>query len=605
MSSPIEDYALIGDLETAALVAKDGSIDWLCWPRFDSGACFAALLGNPENGRWQLCPAGTVRSVHRHYRDDTLILETDVETGDGAVTIIDFMPPREEHSDVVRLVRGQRGRVPMKMELMLRFGYGKHVPWVTQPKRGELRAVAGPQMAVLRTEAPLRGEDLKTVSEFTVRAGETVGFVLTYQESHLGTPRAIDPGLALRQTEEFWREWIRQCCYRGSGAAAVRRSLITLKALTYWRTGGILAAPTASLPEKLGGSRNWDYRFCWLRDASYTLLALIRAGYHSEAGGWLAWLLRAVAGSPDQVQIMYGVGGERELYEREVKWLAGYDHSRPVRVGNAASEQLQLDIYGEVMSAMHYAHYTGHREANAERDLQVALLRHLEKIWRKPDNGIWEMRGPRRHFTHSKVMAWLAFDRAIKSAEQFGLRGPVDRWRAVREEIHEDVCRNGYDAKLGSFVQFYGSRNVDASLLQIAKVGFLPPTDPRVKGTVRAIERELTQDGFVLRYKTDRTQDGLPAGEGTFLICSFWLADNYVLLGQSAKARRLFKKLVELSNDVGLLAEQYDPKEKRMLGNFPQAYSHIALANTAFDLARLPEYPKLKPPRRPAARRAR
>ncbi|HXW55399.1 MAG TPA: glycoside hydrolase family 15 protein [Candidatus Cybelea sp.] len=600
MSSRIEDYALIGDLETAALVAKDGSIDWLCWPRFDSAACFAAMLGSPENGRWQLCPAGPIRSTRRHYRDDTLILETEVETSDGAVTIIDFMPPREEHSDLVRLVRGRRGQVPMKMELSLRFAYGKYVPWVTQPHRGLLRAVAGPQMAVLRTEAPLQGEDLKTFSEFTVRAGETVPFVLTYQESHLGTPRALDPGLALRQTETFWRQWIRQCCYRGSGRAAVRRSLITLKALTYWPTGGILAAPTASLPEKLGGTRNWDYRFCWLRDASYTLLALIRAGYHSEAGEWLAWLLRAVAGSPDQVQIMYGVGGERELYEREVKWLDGYDHSRPVRVGNAASEQLQLDIYGEVMSAMHYAHHAGHQETKAERGLQVALLKHLEKVWRKPDNGIWEMRGPRRHFTHSKVMAWLAFDRAIKSAEQFGLRGPVDRWRAVREEIHQDVCRNGYDAKLGSFVQFYGSKHVDASLLQIAKVGFLPATDPRVKGTVRAIERELAHDGFVLRYKTDQAQDGLPAGEGTFLICSFWLADNYVLMGQRAKASRLFKKLVELCNDVGLLAEEYDPKDKRMLGNFPQAYSHIALAHTAFELAGLPEYPKLKPPRRPA-----
>jgi GH15 family glucan-1,4-alpha-glucosidase len=601
MSSRIEDYALIGDLETAALVAMDGSIDWLCWPRFDSSACFAALLGNPENGRWLLCPAGPVRGAYRRYRDDTLILETEFDTRDGAVTIIDFMPPRERHSDLVRLVRGRRGRVPMKMELVLRFGYGQYEPWVTQANHGLLRAVAGPHLAVLRTEAPLHGEHLKTVSEFTVNAGETVSFILTYQESHLGTPRAVDPGLALRQTEKFWREWIRQCTYGGGGCAAVRRSLITLKALTYWPTGGILAAPTTSLPEKIGGSRNWDYRFCWLRDASYTLLALMRAGDYSEAGEWLAWLLRAVAGNPDQVQIMYGVGGERDLAEREVNWLAGYEDSRPVRVGNAASRQLQLDIYGEVMSAMHYAHHRGHREANAERDLQIALLDHLAKIWRKPDNGIWEMRGPRRHFTHSKVMAWVAFDRAIRSAEQFGLQGPVDRWRAVREEIHEDVCRNGYDTKLGSFVQFYGSKDLDASLLMIAKVGFLPPTDPRIQGTVRAIERELTQDGLVLRYKTEEIEDGLPAGEGVFLICSFWLADNYVLMGQRAKARRLFKKLLELRNDVGLMAEQYDPKHKRMLGNFPQAYSHIALANTAFELAGVPEYPKARPPR-PSAR---
>jgi GH15 family glucan-1,4-alpha-glucosidase len=605
MSSRIEDYGLIGDLETAALVAKNGSIDWLCWPRFDSNACFAALLGGPENGRWQLCPAAPIRRIHRHYRDDTLILETEFETADGAVTLIDFMPPREKHSDVVRLVHCRRGRVPMKMELVLRFDYGKYVPWVTQANRGVLRAIAGPNMAVLRTDVPLRGEDMKTVSEFTVKAGQTVSFALTYQESHLGTPRAIDASIALRQTENFWREWIGQCTYRGRGREAVRRSLITLKALTYWPTGGILAAPTTSLPEKIGGNRNWDYRFCWLRDASYTLLALMRAGDYSEAGEWLEWLLRAVAGSPDQVQIMYGVGGERELTEREVKWLAGYEQSRPVRVGNAASEQLQLDIYGEVMSAMNYAHHGGHREGKAERGLQIALLDHLEKIWREPDNGIWEMRGPRRHFTHSKVMAWLAFDRAIRSAEQFGLKGPVDRWRAVREEIHQDVCGNGYDTKLGSFVQFYGSKDLDASLLMIAKVGFLPPADPRVKGTVRAIERELVQDGLVLRYQTDKVQDGLPAGEGAFLICSFWLADNYVLMGQRAKAKQLFNKLLKLRNDLGLMAEEYDPKDKRMLGNFPQAYSHIALVNTAFDLARVPEYPRQKSRRRTHEQRAR
>jgi GH15 family glucan-1,4-alpha-glucosidase len=594
MSSRIEDYALIGDLETAALVAKNGSIDWLCWPRFDSNACFTALLGTPENGRWQLSPAGPIRRIHRRYRNDTLILETEFETAEGAVIVIDFMPPRAKHSDVIRIVHGKRGRVPIKMELVLRFDYGKFVPWVTQPTRGVLRAIAGPNMAVLHTTAPLHGEDMRTVSEFSVRAGETVSFVLTYQESHLGTPRAIDPQLALRQTEKFWREWVRQCTYRGRGREAVQRSLITLKALTYWPTGGILAAPTTSLPEKIGGTRNWDYRFCWLRDASYTLLTLMRAGNYSEAKEWVQWLLRALAGSPDQVQIMYGVAGERELNERELKWLPGYGNSRPVRVGNAASEQLQLDVYGEVMSTMYYAHHAGHREEHAERDLQIALLNQLEKEWREPDNGIWEMRGPRRHFTHSKVMAWLAFDRAVKSVEQFGLKGPVERWRAVRDEIHADVCRNGYDEKLGSFVQYYGSKDLDASLLMIAKVGFLPPKDPRVKGTVCAIERELMQDGLVLRYRTERGKDGLPAGEAAFLICSFWLADNYVLLGRRAKAKRLFERLLKLRNDVGLMAEEYDPREKRMLGNFPQAYSHIALANTAFDLGQVPEYPKSK-----------
>jgi GH15 family glucan-1,4-alpha-glucosidase len=584
MPSRIEDYALIGDCETAALVGKDGSIDWLCWPRFDSPACFAALLGTPENGRWQLTPAIPVRRVRRHYRKNTLILETDFETSEGAVTVIDFMPLREKHSDLVRLVRGRRGRVPMKMEFIVRCDYGKSVPWVTRANGGALRAIAGPNMMVLRTPTEIRGKDLKTVAEFTVRSGETVPFVLTYAPSHLPLPRAIEPDVALRETERFWSGWIQQCTYRGPWKEAVTRSLITLKALTYWPTGGILAAPTTSLPEHIGGKRNWDYRFCWLRDASYTLLSLLSAGFHSEAAEWRNWLLRAVAGTPEQLQIMYGLAGERQLSEWDVRWLPGYENSRPVRVGNRASEQLQLDVYGEVMSTLCRAHKSGLRQTRPESDLHQALLGHLQKIWRDPDDGIWEMRGPRRQFTHSKVMAWLAFDCAIDGYERFGLRGPVDDWRITRDEIHKEVCEKGFNADLGSFVQYYGSKDLDASLLMIPKVGFLPPTDPRVKGTVRAIEHELLRKGFVLRYKTEEVEDGLPPGEGVFLACSFWLADCYVLLGRHTKAKRLFEKLLGLRNDVGLLAEEFDARDKRMLGNFPQAYSHIALLNTAFNL---------------------
>jgi GH15 family glucan-1,4-alpha-glucosidase len=585
-SPRIEDYALIGDMEAAALVAKDGSIDWLCWPRFDSKACFAALLGDPGNGRWLLAPSIPVKRTRRRYRHETLILETEFETSEGSVTIIDFMPPRERRSDIVRLVRGNRGRVPMKMELILRFDYGRSVPWVTRVKPGVLRAVAGPNMTVLRTRAAIHGEHMKTMAEFTVKAGESVPFVLTYGASHLRLPKPISPQGALRRTERFWHQWIGACKYRGPWKKAVKRSLITLKALTYWPTGGIIASPTTSLPERLGGTRNWDYRFCWLRDASYTLQALLAAGHRGEAADWRNWLLRAIAGSPDQVQIMYGLAGERDLSERELGWLSGYKNSRPVRAGNAAAEQLQVDIYGEVMNALYLAHCGGLQEIHAEEDLQIALLSHLEKIWRKPDNGIWETRGPRRHFTHSKVMAWLAFDRAIKIAERFDCKCPLDHWRAIRKEIHEDVCRNGYDQRLGSFTQYYGSKQLDSSLLMIAKVGFLPPSDPRVKGTVRAIERRLTEKGLALRYRTERTEDGLPPGEGAFLACSFWLADNYLLVGKRAKANRLFRKLLALQNEVGLLSEEYDPKEKLQLGNFPQAFSHIALINTAFDLGR-------------------
>ncbi len=585
MASRIEDYALIGDLEACALVGKDGSVDWLCWPRFDSGACFAALLGDAANGRWLIAPAVPVKRTQRNYRDDTLILETEFETPEGSVTVIDFMPPREKHSDLVRIVRGNRGRVPMKMEFVLRFDYGKSIPWVTRLKSGVLRAVVGPDMTVLRTPAPVRGEDMKTVAEFTVSKGETIPFVLTYNASNRGVPRPIDAEKALQQTEKAWREWMRTCRYRGPWKQAVRRSLITLKALTYWPTGGIVAAATTSLPECIGGKRNWDYRFCWLRDASFTLLALMTAGYQEEASEWRDWLLRAVAGSPQQLQIMYGVAGERDLNEREVHWLAGYENSRPVRIGNAASEQLQLDVYGEVINALYNAHRGGLRETHPEQDLEVAILDHLEHIWRKPDDGIWEMRGPRQHFTQSKVMAWLAFDRAIKVSEHFDCDCPVDRWRAIREQIHEDVCRNGYDAHLGSFVQYYGSKEVDASLLMIAKVGFLPATDPRVKGTVRTIEKQLMSHGLVRRYRTENVEDGLPPGEGAFLACSFWLADNYARMGKRQKAKELFEKLLKLRNEVGLLSEEYDPQGKRHLGNFPQAFSHIALINSAFELS--------------------
>ncbi|MGH9733396.1 MAG: glycoside hydrolase family 15 protein [Candidatus Acidiferrales bacterium] len=586
MACRIEDYALIGDLEAAALVSKEGSIDWLCWPRFDSEACFAAIVGEPENGRWLLAPAGPPKRVRRRYRKDTLILETDFDTDKGSVTVIDCMPPREKHSHVIRLVQGRRGQVPMRMELVLRFDYGKSVPWVTSTKSGVMRAVAGPNMTILRTPVPVRGEHLKTVADFTVKAGETVPFVLTYSASHLAPPKTIDPHTTLQRAEKSWRDWIRTCKYRGPWKDAVKRSLITLKALTYWPTGGIIASPTTSLPEHIGGSRNWDYRFCWLRDASYTLEALMAAGYQTEAADWRDWLLRAIAGSPDQVQILYGLAGERQAPEWEADWLHGYQKSKPVRVGNAASEQLQFDIYGEMMSALYNAHCGGLSETHSEEDLQIALLDHLEKVWREPDDGIWEMRGPRRHFTHSKVMAWAAFDRGIKIGEQFHCKCPLDRWRAIRDEIHEEVSSKGYNEEIASFVQFYGSKEVDASLLMIAKTGFLPASDPRVKGTIRAIERQLLRNGLLLRYRTECTEDGLPPGEGVFLACSFWLADNYLLMGNRAKAKRLFAKLVRIQNDLGLMSEEYDPKAKVMLGNFPQAFSHIALINTAFDLSR-------------------
>ena len=581
----IEDYALIGDCETASLVGRDGSIDWLCWPRFDSGACFAALLGGPEHGHWVIAPAGEVKRNKRRYQKHTLILETDFETAEGAVTIIDFMPIRERHRDLIRIVCGRRGQVPMKMELTLRFDYGRSVPWVTSLDDDTLRAVAGPNMVSLRTPVPLKGEDLKTVSEFTVNEGQRIPFALSYRASHKKLPEPLDIESALQKTEKFWQDWISRCTYNGPWKESVERSLITLKALTYHPTGGIIAAPTTSLPEQLGGKRNWDYRYCWLRDATLTLLMLMDCGYYDEAADWQNWLVRAVAGSPDQVQIIYGLAGERQLTEWEVDWLPGYEGAKPVRVGNAAADQFQLDIYGEVASALHHA-----REGKLPRnepgiELEKTLLDHLEKICQKPDKGIWEVRGPEQQFTHSKVMAWLAFDRAVKSCERFGVRGPVERWRKMRETIHEDVCRKGYDPELGSFVQAYGSKCLDANLLMIGTSGFLPPSDSRFQGTVRAIETRLKRNGFVMRYDTEEVNDGLPVGEGVFLVCSFRLAESYALLGRREDACKLMEELLAVRNDVGLLAEEYDINEKRLVGNFPQAFSHIGLVNAALRIS--------------------
>lgn len=586
MSRRIEDYALIGDCETAALVARNGSIDWLCWPRFDSAACFAALLGTSEHGRWLIAPLAAEQRVTRRYRDDTLVLETEFETAEGAVTLIDFMPLRGVKSDLVRIVKGVRGSVAMHTELLFRFDYGSRVPWVTRLDNGMLRAVAGPDMVVLCASVPLRGEGLKTISRFNVAAGEMHSFVLSYAASHLPEPTPVQPHQALVDTEQFWRGWIRRCCYEGEWREAVTRSLITLKALTYAPTGGLVAAATTSLPERLGGGRNWDYRYCWVRDATLTLLALMDAGYHDEARAWREWLLRAVAGSPSRLQIMYGLAGERRLAEWEVDWLPGYEGSRPVRVGNGAANQIQLDVYGELMDALHQARHGGLVESKGGWQLQKALIAHLETIWEQPDEGIWEVRGGRQHFTHSKVMAWLAFDRVLRTADEFGLPGPLPRWRALRDRIHQQVCELGFDADLGVFVQSYGSKTLDASLLMLPLVGFLPPDDPRMKNTVAAIQRELSVGGLVMRYDTRQTRDGLPPGEGAFLACSFWLADNLALSGRREEARELFEHLLTLRNDVGLLAEEYDPEAKRQLGNFPQAFSHLTLLGTALNLAR-------------------
>jgi GH15 family glucan-1,4-alpha-glucosidase len=584
MPSPIEDYALIGDCLSAGLVARDGSIDWLCFPRFDSGACFAALLGKAEHGRWQIAPKEAVRKTHRRYRQGTLVLETDYETDDGAVRVIDCMPPRSGEPDLVRLVVGRRGTVTMGMDLIIRFDYGSIVPWVRHTERG-LRAVGGPDAILIDTPVEMHGEELTTVAEFTVAAGQEVPFVLMWYRSHEQDPPALDAAKTVRETEQWWREWSSHCTYRGPWRGAVLRSLITLKALTYAPTGGIVAAATTSLPEQLGGVRNWDYRYCWLRDATFTLYALMHAGYHDEAAAWRDWLLRAVAGQPSQLNIMYGLAGERRLPELELDWLPGYEGSRPVRTGNAAHRQFQLDVFGEVMDSLHLARRAGvDGEENAWR-VQRTLLGYLETAWKEPDEGIWEVRGPRRHFTHSKVMAWVAFDRMITSAERFGLDGPVQRWREFRTAIHEEVCLKGFDASRNSFVQSYGARELDASLLMIPLVGFLPASDPRVAGTVAAIQRDLMADGFVARYPTESAVDGLPPGEGVFLPCSFWLADSLALMGRQAEARQLYERLLELRNDVGLLSEEYDPRAKRLVGNFPQAFTHVGLVNTAMNLA--------------------
>jgi GH15 family glucan-1,4-alpha-glucosidase len=586
MSIPLEDYALIGDCETAALVSQAGSIDWLCWPRFDSGACFAALLGEPAHGRWLIQPVDPGARATRCYRDSTLILETRVETADGAATVIDFMPPRSANSRIVRLVRGDRGRVQMRTELILRFDYGRTVPWVARLADGTFRAIAGPNMVTLHTPVRLCGHDLVTVGDFEVTAGTTVPFVLTHGYSHLPPPDAIDPQSSVQRTEAFWREWVAASRSDGEWSGAVTRSLITLKALTYAPTGGIVAAPTTSIPEALGGTRNWDYRFCWLRDATLTLLALMNAGYHEEAGAWRDWLLRAAAGAPSQLQIMYGLGGERALSEYQVPWLPGYEGSRPVRIGNAAHGQLQLDVFGEVMDALHQGRRVGLESRAEDWAFQRAMLEHLGAVWNHPDEGLWEVRAAPRHFTYSKVMAWVAFDRGIRAIEASGLDGPLDRWRAVRRAIHEDVCTHGFDAQMGSFVQSYGSKELDASLLLLPTVGFLPPGDRRVRGTIEAVERRLFVDGLLLRYDTQTSDDGLPAGEGAFLACSFWLADAYVLSRRVDEARQLFERLLGLRNNVGLLAEAYDTRTRRLVGNFPQAFSHIALVNTAHNLAR-------------------
>ena len=599
MPSLIEDYALIGDCETAALVGRDGSVDWLCWPRFDSDACFAGLLGAPEHGRWLLAPARTAVRVTRQYRGDTLILETRYENAEGVVLVVDFMPPRTGHSRMVRLVTGERGRVAMRMELALRFGYGATIPWVNRLEDGTLRAIAGPDQVVLRTPAPIHGEDAKTVAEFTVAAGETVPFVLTYVPSHLPPPEPVDPGAALDATERFWTEWSgRARIEEGEQRDAVMRSLVTLKALTYAPTGGIVAAPTTSLPETLGGSRNWDYRFCWLRDATLSLLALMEAGYYDEAGAWRDWLLRAVAGVPAQAQIMYGITGEHRLPEWETDWLPGYEGAKPVRIGNGAHGQIQIDVYGEVMDALYQAQRGGLTSSADAWALQQAFLAHLAEVWREPDRGIWESRQPPRHFTFSKVMAWVAFDRAVKLVREFELPGPAERWEEVAQEIHDDICANGYDAELGSFVQSYGSKWLDGSLLLIPTTGFLPMDDPRIAGTVRAVEGRLLQDGLVMRHDPAEVETGLAHGEGAFLACSFWLADAMVSLGREEEGRRLFKRLLDLCNDVGLLSEQYDVPSKRLVGNFPQAFSHIALINTAHNLARSDTFAR----RRAAAR---
>jgi GH15 family glucan-1,4-alpha-glucosidase len=581
----IDDYGLIGDCETAALVGRDGSIDWLCWPSFDSDACFAALLGSPKNGRWLIAPCDEVKTSSRRYRDKTLILETHFETAEGAVLLIDFMPPRGVASDIVRLVRGIRGRVKLRMELVIRFGFGADIPWVKRTEDGALLAICGQDMTVLRTPVEIRGEDMTTVSDFEVNEGETIPFVLTYGPSHLPLPEPIDPAVALQETEDFWTEWCSHCTYQGESRDLVMRSLITLKALTYAPTGGIVAAPTTSLPEKLGGARNWDYRFCWLRDATFTLLALMNSGYTEEASAWHNWLLRAVAGSPANMQIMYGIMGQRRLLEWEANWLPGYEGAQPVRIGNAAHAQLQLDVYGELIDAFYQSRLAEMKLDEGSWALARTIIEHVEEVWDQSDHGIWERRNSPRHYVFSKVMTWVAIDRAIKGTERFGFDGPLDRWRDLRDTICRSICENGFDTEQNTFVESYGSRLLDASLLLLPSVGFLPSADPRIQGTIAAIERHMMRDGFVLRHDPREISDEQQPIEGAFLACSLWLADAYVLAGEIAKAQALFDRVISVANDLGLLAEEFDSGEGRQTGNFPQALTHIALINTAHNLS--------------------
>ena len=585
MFSNIEDYALIGDCETAALVNRNGSIDWLCWPAFDSDACFTALLGTKDHGRWLIAPAAPIKACKRRYRGDSLILETTLETYDGAITLIDFMPPRGAASDIVRIVRGERGTVKMRMEMIIRFGFGTAIPWVKRDDDGALLAICGPDMTVLHTPVETHGENLTTVAEFDIKAGDSVPFVLTYGPSHLKVPAAINVDHALKDTEEFWTEWSGRCTYKGEHRDLVMRSLITLKALIYAPSGGIVAAPTTSLPEKLGGSRNWDYRFCWLRDATFTLLVLMNSGYTDEARAWHHWLLRAVAGSPAEMQIMYGIMGQRRLLEWEADWLPGYGGALPVRIGNAAHAQLQLDVYGELIDSFHQT-----RVAKLDLDdgtwaVECEILEHLASVWSRPDHGIWERRGNGKHYVLSKVMCWVAFDRAIKSAEMFDLEGPLEKWKSLRDEIHRDVCEKGFDPRENTFVESYGSDTLDGAILLLPAVGFLPIDDPRVMGTIAATEKYLMRDGFVLRHDPREVTGEVQPAEGAFLACTLWLAEAYIQMGEIAKAEELFDRVVGIANDVGLLAEEYDSGVKRQTGNFPQALTHIALIAVAHNLA--------------------
>jgi GH15 family glucan-1,4-alpha-glucosidase len=582
----IEDYALVGDLQTAALIGRDGSVDWLCFPRFDSGACFAALLGDEQNGRWLLRPAGEVKRISRRYRDTTLVLETEMETATGTVRIVDFMPPRGRAPDLMRIVEGVSGRVAMRMQLVIRFGYGFSVPWVTRHAHA-LRAIAGPDALVLRSPVPTKGKDFTTVAEFEVAAGDSVPFALTWYESHEAMPDPVDPAAALRDTVSYWEEWSARSTYKGEWPEAVVRSLMVLKALTYAPTGGIVAAPTTSLPEQLGGARNWDYRYCWLRDATFSLYALMEAGYQEEAVAWRDWLLRAVAGDPSQLSIMYGPAGERWLPELELQWLPGYERSSPVRIGNDASKQRQLDVFGEVLDSFWIARRMGIPVSQTAWALCTELLGYLETAWHDPDEGIWEIRGAPQHFTHSKVMAWVAFDRAVRGMELLGRKGPLDSWKRQREDLRKEILAKGYDAERGTFVQHYGSKELDASLLQLPLVGFLPATDERMVRTIEAIQAELGSDGFVRRYSTGSAErvDGLPPGEAAFLPCTFWLADNLGLLGRDEEARAIFERLLGITNDLGLISEEYDVEAGRLVGNFPQAFTHVAIVNTARNLS--------------------